>query len=88
MLLHHILEGSSDHILSKSFCDRYNSHGKKDFTLEINQPFVCVACCSSEIAIKLKPADIHDHQTILLNCATSRRAMKISNSTHENTDIN
>ena len=59
MLLHHILEGNSDHFLSNSFSDRYNSYGKKDFTLEINQPCVCVACCSSEIAIKIKIAKIY-----------------------------
>lgn len=43
MLLHPILQGSFDPFFSNSFSDRYNSHGKNDFTLHINKPFVCVA---------------------------------------------
>lgn len=57
--LHHILEGKSDHFLSNSFSDSYNSHGQKDFTIETNQPFVCVACCSSQTAIKGKITKIY-----------------------------
>lgn len=54
--LHHILEGKSEHFLSNSFSDSYNSRGKKDLTFETNQPFGCVECCSSQTATKGKIA--------------------------------